>query len=120
VLSAVALTLFVGNVPTIQDGFKMKYLDGREWGVVLGLSVVPAIIDELQKVIYRATKFGERPRVKLFTENDTTGSGSGSTGAAVTTAVKPKGRTATASDGTQMVTVAAASNGHKVEVKSIS
>lgn len=112
VLTAVALTLFVGHVPGIRSVFSMQYLHAREWGVVLALAVIPAILDELQKVCYRVTKFGERPRVKLFTDDATT--------TTTTTAplVRPKGRTP--ADTTQMVTVAAASNGngHKMEVKS--
>jgi hypothetical protein len=90
----------------------MQYLNGREWGLVLGLSVAPCIIDELQKIVYRLTGFGERPRVKLYTE-----------GTSETTAliVKARGANSSGEQGTQMVTVAAATNnGHKVEVKSIS
>ncbi len=55
------LTLFIGHVPGVMDVFSMRYLDGRQWGLVLGLAFVPIIVDEITKVIYRATGFGLRP-----------------------------------------------------------
>jgi len=63
VFVSVGATLFVGNVPVIQEIFSMTYLSGREWGLVLGLTPICAIIDEITKVVYRATGFGERPKI---------------------------------------------------------
>ena len=61
VFASVALTLLVGNTPGISDVFGMEPLNGREWGLIIGLTFICAIIDEITKVVYRATGYGERP-----------------------------------------------------------
>jgi len=73
VIFSVALTVFVGNVPVLQDIFSMRYLDGREWGLIIGFTPIPSIVDELTKVVYRYTGFGERPKaISKDSETDAT------------------------------------------------
>jgi len=38
----------------------MHYLNGRAWALILGLSVIPILADEITKYIYRLTGFGKR------------------------------------------------------------
>lgn len=45
---------------------ELVWLDGREWGWVIGFSFIPAVVDELVKMIYRATGFGQRPVIARF------------------------------------------------------
>mmetsp|Transcript_11123 Transcript_11123/g.17942 ORF Transcript_11123/g.17942 Transcript_11123/m.17942 type:complete len:1008 (+) Transcript_11123:1862-4885(+) len=61
--ASLAATLFIGLTPGVQQVFNMRYLDGREWGLVLGLACIPITVDELTKVVYRALDFGKRPLV---------------------------------------------------------
>lgn len=61
---AISATLFVGHVPGLMGVFELEYLDGRSWGLLLGLCTIPFFVDELTKVVYRYTKFGERPKVR--------------------------------------------------------
>jgi Ca2+-transporting ATPase len=61
--SAVALTVIFVNVPGLNDTvFGTTYIEGRDWGFVLGASFLPAILDELVKCIYRCIGFGKRPK----------------------------------------------------------
>jgi len=62
---SVVFTLFVGNVPGLMDIFSMSYLGGREWGLVIGLTPVCAIADEITKWVYRRTGYGLRPKVNI-------------------------------------------------------
>jgi Ca2+-transporting ATPase len=63
-ITAVCLTIFVGHVPGLRDVFEMEIIGGRDWGWIIGLCGVPALVDELMKVGYRATGFGKRPRAR--------------------------------------------------------
>jgi len=63
VLTAVAATWLLYLIPGVKDVFAMRELNGRQFGLVFGLCFVPFIVDELSKVIYRATGFGKRPIV---------------------------------------------------------
>jgi len=47
------------------EAFNMSYLSGREWGLIIGLFPICAIIDEITKAVYRATGYGERPKAVL-------------------------------------------------------
>ena len=60
---AIGFTLMLAFVPSLQENFGFEDLDGREWALVLGVSVIPALIDELTKFVYRRTGFGERLKV---------------------------------------------------------
>jgi len=62
VLFSVCFTILVGNTPGLMDAFGMRFLNGREWGLVIGLTPICAIADEITKCVYRATGFGERPK----------------------------------------------------------
>jgi len=63
VAASIIGTLFVGCIPVVQDKlFGMVYLDETQWSVVLGLAVIPLIVDEVTKAVYRYTGFGERPK----------------------------------------------------------
>eukprot|EP00465_Bigelowiella_longifila_P004844 CAMPEP_0185265164 /NCGR_PEP_ID=MMETSP1359-20130426/26637_1 /TAXON_ID=552665 /ORGANISM="Bigelowiella longifila, Strain CCMP242" /LENGTH=127 /DNA_ID=CAMNT_0027854279 /DNA_START=133 /DNA_END=516 /DNA_ORIENTATION=+ len=61
--ASLAATLLIGLTPGVQQVFNMRYLNGREWGLVLGLACIPITVDELTKVVYRAIDFGKRPLV---------------------------------------------------------
>jgi Ca2+-transporting ATPase len=68
--AAVGATIFIAHVPGVRDVFSMEILDGRSWGFLLGLSMVPWIFDELTKCVYRAIGFGVRPKaVNLWAGN---------------------------------------------------
>jgi len=62
VIVSIGATLLVGNLPVIQEIFSMKPLRGREWGLVIGLTPICSIVDELTKLVYRITGYGERPK----------------------------------------------------------
>ncbi len=53
---SVVLLLLVINVPFLQNIFDTHFLTLREWGVVLGLAVIPAASEELTKVYLRSRK----------------------------------------------------------------
>ncbi|MDH6363669.1 Ca2+-transporting ATPase [Enterococcus sp. PF1-24] len=54
---SLAMQLAVLFIPVLQDIFKVQSLTGIEWLVVIGLSLVPLIISELNKAIrYRGVK----------------------------------------------------------------
>jgi len=63
VLTAVVATWLLYLIPGVKDVFAMRELTGRQFGLVFGLCFVPFIVDELSKVVYRATGFGKRPIV---------------------------------------------------------
>mmetsp|Transcript_5193 Transcript_5193/g.8194 ORF Transcript_5193/g.8194 Transcript_5193/m.8194 type:complete len:1164 (+) Transcript_5193:40-3531(+) len=62
VLFSIIFTLLVGNVPGLKEAFDMRSLEVREWGLVLGLTPICAIVDELTKCVYRTSGFGQRPK----------------------------------------------------------
>jgi len=50
---SLVLLLLVVNVPFLQPIFNTYFLSPREWGVVLGLALLPAIAEEITKVFLR-------------------------------------------------------------------
>ena len=50
---SVSLLLIVVNVPFLQPVFNTHFLSPREWGVVIGMAIIPAIVEELTKVYLR-------------------------------------------------------------------
>jgi len=50
---SIALLLLVTNVPFLQPIFNTHFLSLNEWSVVLGLSLIPAISEEVTKVFLR-------------------------------------------------------------------
>jgi Ca2+-transporting ATPase len=50
---SVALLLMVVNLPFLQPIFNTQPLSAREWGVVLGLAIIPAIAEEITKFFLR-------------------------------------------------------------------
>lgn len=59
VFGAIGLTFLAGLVPGLNGIFGMEVLDGPAWGMVIGFSIGPAILDELLKMYYRFKHFGE-------------------------------------------------------------
>jgi Ca2+-transporting ATPase len=57
-LSSVALLLAVIYVPFINDVFNVVPLDLREWGCLLPLMLLPAVVDELAKLVSRRAGSG--------------------------------------------------------------
>ena len=53
---SIALLLLVVNLPFLQPIFNTHSLSGREWGVVLGLAIIPAIAEEITKFFLRRSK----------------------------------------------------------------
>jgi Ca2+-transporting ATPase len=53
---SVILLLLVMNVPFLQNIFNTHFLSLREWGVVLGLALVPAFSEEITKAYLRMRK----------------------------------------------------------------
>ncbi len=51
--SSIALLLLVSVVPFLQNIFNTHFMSGREWAVVLGLSLIPAISEEITKLFLR-------------------------------------------------------------------
>lgn len=62
VIPAFVLTVLLNVIPKINGAFGMEYLDLKGYITVVVLSLIPAIIDELVKLVYRMTGFGERPK----------------------------------------------------------
>eukprot|EP00457_Paulinella_chromatophora_P000770 gb/GEZN01000770.1/.p1 GENE.gb/GEZN01000770.1/~~gb/GEZN01000770.1/.p1 ORF type:complete len:1195 (+),score=139.50 gb/GEZN01000770.1/:43-3627(+) len=58
---SVICTIGISIIPGVQDIFGMVMIRGQDWGFVLAMACVPFTIDELTKVVYRATGFGKRP-----------------------------------------------------------
>jgi Ca2+-transporting ATPase len=53
---SIALLLFVCIVPPLQHIFDTHFMSGMEWGVVLGLAIIPAISEEITKFFLRMRK----------------------------------------------------------------
>ncbi len=53
---SIALLLLVCAVPFLQPIFNTHFLTGREWGVVLGLALMPAVAEEITKFFLRRSK----------------------------------------------------------------
>ncbi|HEY5983498.1 MAG TPA: cation-translocating P-type ATPase C-terminal domain-containing protein, partial [Anaerolineales bacterium] len=53
VLVSIILLLLVVSVPFLQPIFNTHFPTPREWGVVLGLAIMPAIIEEITKFFLR-------------------------------------------------------------------
>ena len=49
-LAGIALQLCVVNIPPLADVFKTTPLSVKEWSVVIGLSIMPLAIVEIQKL----------------------------------------------------------------------
>jgi len=63
VFSAVLATWLLYVIPGVKDVFAMRALTGRQFGLVIGLSFIPFVVDEFTKIAYRCTGFGKRPGV---------------------------------------------------------
>jgi Ca2+-transporting ATPase len=50
---SIALLLIVCAVPFLQPIFNTHFLSGREWGLVLGLALMPAVAEEITKFFLR-------------------------------------------------------------------
>ncbi len=50
---SIVLLLVVVNVPFLQPIFNTNFLSLAEWTVVIGLALVPAIVEEITKVYLR-------------------------------------------------------------------
>jgi Ca2+-transporting ATPase len=50
---SITLLLLVCAVPFLQPIFNTHFLTGREWGVVLGLAIMPAVAEEITKFFLR-------------------------------------------------------------------
>jgi Ca2+-transporting ATPase len=55
VLLSIVLLLLVCTVPFLQPIFNTHFLAAREWGLVLGLAVIPAVVEEATKFFLRRT-----------------------------------------------------------------
>jgi Ca2+-transporting ATPase len=53
VISSIVLLLLVCVVPFLQNIFNTHFMSGAEWAVVLGLSLIPAISEEITKLFLR-------------------------------------------------------------------
>lgn len=53
---SIALLLIVCAVPFLQPIFNTHFLTGREWSVVLGLALMPAVAEEITKFLLRRSK----------------------------------------------------------------
>ncbi len=50
---SIALLLIVCAVPFLQPIFNTHFLSGREWGLVVGLALMPAVAEEITKFFLR-------------------------------------------------------------------
>jgi len=50
---SIALLLLVVSVPFLQPIFNTHFMSGREWTMVLGLALIPAIFEEITKAFLR-------------------------------------------------------------------
>ena len=57
-----ALVVFVATTPGVQEIFDCCDLSLNEWLIVIALTCVPAIVEEITKLIYRITGYGVRQR----------------------------------------------------------
>lgn len=53
---SITLLLLVCSVPFLQPIFNTHFLTGREWAVVVGLALIPAIAEEITKFFLRRSK----------------------------------------------------------------
>jgi len=53
---SIVLLLLVCAVPFLQPIFNTHFLTGREWAVVIGLSLMPAVAEEITKFFLRRSK----------------------------------------------------------------
>jgi Ca2+-transporting ATPase len=53
---SMVLVILVVNVPFLQPIFNTHFLTSTEWGVVLGLSLIPAVSEEITKFFLRRKK----------------------------------------------------------------
>src|SRR3970282_2167324 len=51
---SITLLLLVTSVPFLQPIFNTHFLSPREWGVVVGLALIPAIAEEITKFFLRS------------------------------------------------------------------
>jgi len=52
---SIVLLLLVVNVPFLQPIFNTHAPSLREWGVVIGLALIPAVAEEITKIFLRRT-----------------------------------------------------------------
>ncbi len=50
---SITLLLLVSAVPFLQPIFNTHFLSGREWGLVVGLALMPAVAEEITKIFLR-------------------------------------------------------------------
>jgi Ca2+-transporting ATPase len=50
---SLTLLMIVVNTPFLQPIFNTHFLSGREWLIVLGLALIPAIAEEITKFLLR-------------------------------------------------------------------
>ena len=58
VVLPIVLTLLIGVIPGVQDIFGMRPISGEAWGLVIGMSILPAVLDEILKAYFRYVGFG--------------------------------------------------------------
>jgi Ca2+-transporting ATPase len=51
--TSIGLLLLVCSVPFLQTVFNTHFLSGREWSIVLGLALIPAVAEEITKFVLR-------------------------------------------------------------------
>lgn len=66
VLGSMGATLFIGLTPGVMTVFSMRYLNSREWSLVIFLALIPITVDEITKIFYRLTGFGVRPLINTM------------------------------------------------------
>jgi len=54
--ASIALVLIVCAVPFLQPIFNTHFLTAREWGVVVGLALMPAVAEEITKFFLRRSE----------------------------------------------------------------
>jgi P-type Ca2+ transporter type 2C len=54
---SIALLLIVCTVPFLQPIFNTHFLSGREWSLIIGLALMPAVAEEITKFFLRRSKF---------------------------------------------------------------
>jgi Ca2+-transporting ATPase len=54
--ASIALVLIVCAVPFLQPIFNTHFLSGREWGMVVGLALTPAVAEEITKFFLRRSE----------------------------------------------------------------
>lgn len=52
---SITLLLIVCSVPFLQSIFNTHFMTGREWGLVIGLALLPAVAEEITKIFLRRT-----------------------------------------------------------------